>query len=594
MKRVLILLLSFLLLTGCYPKEETENIDYAKNLYKFEPRQKTNNNDENKEFNDFIDKYFFNMLEEAEFVVFTSFVDNPENFGLKEKTGVITPCEYGFDQEEYDEMVSYLNELATFDYDSLSSFQQYTYESIEYSLYESLIYLENYQYELLFSKRNDVIASLFFTLADIDLNSEERIVSYLQTVESIDEYFQSLVDYTKKQYEDNIYTSDNALDYSIEMIQSVLNDGEDNILISTFNDRIEKTAFLNQESKEKYIKENRELVMKELFPYLEKMIDDIGTLKGQKQTNVSETPNEYRDILYTINSGSNIEIGKLLEMLIETYNTILEKAQKELESDNCLKRLEQYASDPFFKLSEEEMIEKLQVLIKDYYPEIPNITYSINNFNKALQSTNTMAYYRSHTIDNPDNNIIMVNPSTKAQSEGYAYGGIIAHEGVPGHMYIKNYFSTNGLDKVSSMLSYIAYDEGMAMYACYLLPYLLGYGDIANILSVENICPYLYDSIMDIMINYYDYDKEYMMNNFNIEEEYIDYIFEYYQNYPAVQLRYGAGFAQIYKYLMNVSEAYGDKFNIVEFNELLLSDGPLPYVLLDQKVNEYIINQKED
>ena len=334
--------------------------------------------------------------------------------------------------------------------------------------------------------------------------------------------------------------------------------------------------------------------MKELFPYLEKMIDDIGTLKGQKQTNVSETPNEYRDILYTINSGSNIEIGKLLEMLIETYNTILEKAQKELESDNCSKRLEQYTSDPFFKLSEEEMIEKLQILIKHYYPEIPNITYSINNFNKALQSTNTMAYYKSHTIDNPDNNIIMVNPSTKAQSEAYTYGGIIAHEGVPGHMYIKNYFSANGLDKISSMLSYIAYDEGMAMYACYLLPYLLGYGDIANILSVENICPYLYDSIMDIMINYYDYDKEYMMNNFNIGEEYIDYIFEYYQNYPAVQLRYGAGFAQIYKYLMNVSEAYGDKFDIVEFNELLLSDGPLPYVLLDQKVNEYIINQKED
>ena len=589
MKKILIVLLSFLLLSGCTQEKEviSSNISYTSELINFETKDKIDLKSDNEQFDEFIKDFTIESLKKMDFITSTSFINKPENFGLSEKTGGMESISYEFDKETYDFYLSYLEKLKIFDYNDLSKAQQYLYDSLEYSLYETLASLENYRYDLAFSKRNDLIANTFFTLADIDLNSEQRVISYLETIATLDDYFKSLIDYTKKQYEEGIYTSDEALDYSISMIESILSKGDNNSLILTFNNRLAELKEVKDS--QKYIEQNYDLVMNELFPYLKEMIEELKALKGREQTYTYELSDEYKDMLYALNCSTNDSLTDILNLLIDTYNDILEKAQNALENPSSLERLQAYYDDPLFQLDEKEMLELIYEKSKDYYADIGEINFKISYFDDSLKDTNIMAYYKAYQLDNTKNNIIMVNPRTKKESDAYYYGQTISHEGIAGHMYIYSYYANKGIEENALMLSYTAYDEGMAMYAEYLLPYIMGYEDVADIVAYDAISDYLIDSIFDIMINYFGYDEKYMADNFGVST----YSYNYYKEYPAVLTRYGVGFAYIYKYLNMTKEALEEDFNYVKFNEMLMSDGPLPFTILDKKVEDYILNKGE-
>ena len=589
MKKILIVLLSFLLLSGCTQEKEviSSNISYTSELINFETKDKIDLKSDNEQFDEFIKDFTIESLKKMDFITSTSFINKPENFGLSEKTGGMESISYEFDKETYDFYLSYLEKLKIFDYNDLSKAQQYLYDSLEYSLYETLASLENYRYDLAYSKRNDLIANTFFTLADIDLNSEQRVISYLETIATLDDYFKSLIDYTKKQYEEGIYTSDEALDYSISMIESILSKGDNNSLILTFNNRLAELKEVKDS--QKYIEQNYDLVMNELFPYLKEMIEELKALKGREQTYTYELSDEYKDMLYALNCSTNDSLTDILNLLIDTYNDILEKAQNALENPSSLERLQVYYDDPLFQLDEKEMLELIYEKSKDYYSDIGEIHFKISYFDDSLKDTNIMAYYKAYQLDNTKNNIIMVNPRTKKESDAYYYGQTISHEGIAGHMYIYSYYANKGIEENALMLSYTAYDEGMAMYAEYLLPYIMGYEDVADIVAYDAISDYLIDSIFDIMINYFGYDEKYMADNFGVST----YSYNYYKEYPAVLTRYGVGFAYIYKYLNMTKEALEEDFNYVKFNEMLMSDGPLPFTILDKKVEDYILNKGE-
>lgn len=589
MKKILIVLLSFLLLSGCTQEKEviSSNISYTSELINFETKDKIDLKSDNEQFDEFIKDFTIESLKKMDFITSTSFINKPENFGLSEKTGGMESIFYEFDKETYDFYLSYLEKLKIFDYNDLSKAQQYLYDSLEYSLYETLASLENYRYDLAFSKRNDLIANTFFTLADIDLNSEQRVISYLETIATLDDYFKSLIDYTKKQYEEGIYTSDEALDYSISMIESILSKGDNNSLILTFNNRLAELKEVKDS--QKYIEQNYDLVMNELFPYLKEMIEELKALKGREQIYTYELSDEYKDMLYALNCSTNDSLTDILNLLIDTYNDILEKAQNALENPSSLERLQAYYDDPLFQLDEKEMLELIYEKSKDYYADIGEINFKVSYFDDSLKDTNIMAYYKAYQLDNTKNNIIMVNPRTKKESDAYYYGQTISHEGIAGHMYIYSYYANKGIEENTLMLSYTAYDEGMAMYAEYLLPYIMGYEDVADIVAYDAISDYLIDSIFDIMINYFGYDEKYMADNFGVST----YSYNYYKEYPAVLTRYGVGFAYIYKYLNMTKEALEEDFNYVKFNEMLMSDGPLPFTILDKKVEDYILNKGE-
>ena len=130
------------------------------------------------------------------------------------------------------------------------------------------------------------------------------------------------------------------------------------------------------------------------------------------------------------------------------------------------------------------------------------------------------------------------------------------------------------------------------MYGEYLLPYILGYDDVADVIVFDYISGYLMNSILDILINYYAYDSDYIQKNFGISKEYVDYYVSMMADMPGVFIRYGVGFAYIYTFMNNTKEALGDKFDYADFYSMLIKDGSMPFAMLEKKVNDYILDKQ--
>ena len=100
MKKILLVLLSFLLLSSCANEKEI-SIEESNlvALSKFEVREKTTSQKENEDFNDFLADFNLESLKRMDFVGSSSFIYNPDNFDMSEKEGGLEPLVYGFDEE---------------------------------------------------------------------------------------------------------------------------------------------------------------------------------------------------------------------------------------------------------------------------------------------------------------------------------------------------------------------------------------------------------------------------------------------------------------------------------------------------------------
>ena len=249
MKKILSLLLCFLLLCGC-TAQKTETVNdqdnsYLTKLKTFEPGEKNSALEDNEEYSRFIDEFCTESLKMMDYTSYAGYISYPERCEVKEPEGGLESVEYEFDEESYEFYETYLNKLLEFDYNSLSMSQQYEYEALEYSLMETLCDLQYWKYTRMFSSSSDVVTNIIFMLVDLPVNSETRVQKYLEVIRDIDDYLASMVEFTDKQYEDGIYTSDYALDYSISMLNSIASKKDNNTLIESFDSRIDELDFLS-------------------------------------------------------------------------------------------------------------------------------------------------------------------------------------------------------------------------------------------------------------------------------------------------------------------------------------------------------------
>ncbi len=86
----------------------------------------------------------------------------------------------------------------------------------------------------------------------------------------------------------------------------------------------------------------------------------------------------------------------------------------------------------------------------------------------------------------------------------------LAHEGYPGHMLQNAYYMSTDPEPVRTLMNFLGYKEGWAMYACYDALYYYEYeepeyGDtIAALYQLNDEMSYLMMGRVDLGINYED------------------------------------------------------------------------------------------
>ena len=498
-------------------------------------------------------------------------LQNPEKYGITS-----TPVTLGsFDHSDI-AASAYLENLRSalesFSYENLSHENQLTYDVLSYYIDSAFLDNQYYLYQEPLSPLTGIHAQLPILLAEYPFYSEDDVKTYLELLKTIPVYFESLVNFEKTKSSEGLFMSNEIADEVIAQCNAFVDMGEENYLISTFEERISKLNLSDHVSK------NRDIVMSIVLPAYEYLAKELALLKGtgcnEKGLCFFENGSEFYEHLAATSTGSSRSIKELQNLTKNQMQEDLLAIQTVLDENPTL------ASETTSSLqTPEEMIDILQHKITDAFPLSANVSLEIKHVPEALSEYLSPAFYLIPAIDNYSNNVIYINDAY--DMDELSLFTTLAHEGYPGHLYQTTYFASTNPDPIRTYLNFPGYVEGWATYAemCsyYISPLEKPLATLMQKNSSVILGLYAY---ADMGIHYDGWSLEDTIDFFCSygidEEETIAEIYKMILGNPANYLSYYIGYVEI---LELKKEFTGSQ---MEFHKKLLEIGPAPFEIIQK------------
>lgn len=556
---------------------------------------------EQQEFEQYLDDYFKDVVTD-DTLTYNYTIRDGADYGLEEPevtlgdTGM-TAEEIGQDKEEFE---GWVKKLDAIDRSCLTEDQKLTYDVLdEYFEVSAGIFDNVYLYEP-FSPMRGLQANIATNFTDYRFDDKGDVERYIELLGQIPDYFAEYLDFEQEKSEKGYFMSDAVCDKVISQCKDFVADKENHFMVTTFNDNIDALDFLTDEEKAEYKEANKQAVVNSLLPAFENVAAVLSGLKGTG-TNDGGICNydggkEYYEYLLKNFAGT----AKSPEEVIDMLDTELQKLMVSLYQYYLGNQAayEYFAAnyDSIFaetdQMTASEMVDKMMETASEHYPDAGTINYKAEALDKNLETImdDVLAYYMAPAIDDPDNNLIRVN--------GLHTDGMwttLAHEGYPGHMLQNAYYMSTDPEPVRTLMNFLGYKEGWAMYACYDSLYYYEYeepeyGDtIAALYQLNDEMSYLMMGRVDLGINYEgwtlqdtaDYLTKNGMDGSAAQELYTTMVGD-----PAVYQSYSTGYYEMKELRDYAEEKMGDDFDLKTFNTIILETGPCQFDILKEQVDK--------
>ena len=570
-------------------------IDLLKN-YVVRYKNKENTTD-NKEFDEFLDQIFIEGME-ADYLSMHYTVIDYKSYGIEKPELTVGSVEYA-DDPDISDYVDQIERLQSFDYDSLSYRQQYDYEVLEYSLLETLAGTMYSKYDQLFTGGTDTFSNIITNFDEFIFYDKEMVDDYMVLLADVDRYIEDCYTYTAKQAENGLYMTDYSIDYALDYVDGYCSKVDDNTLITSFNNRIEEADFLSAEEKEAYKAQNEKIVKEEIIPVYSKAFDEFEKYYGKATVDTNRLSNidkDYAELVFILNSSNNIPVEDMLEDAkerMDDYIALFNTAVEDQDNINDFYSVYYGTIEPLGG-SNEDILEFLANNYSKNYPDVGKINYNISYLDASSASDSIIAYYMPSPLDDLSQNVIRVNPNNTGDDYLNSYS-TIAHEGIPGHLYEHVHYYLTEPHNFRSTQSFIGYTEGFACYsqtnAFDYLPVSKGCKDI---MFLQDFGSYILVAIIDMGVNCFNWSEDDVaqyMNEAGYNGDYAAELMEDVIDRVGVFNRYGIGFLNFRALHDYATDALGDKFDEVAFNTAITNNGPLPFNILKEEVNEYIYGE---
>lgn len=572
--------------TGCSKNSKDISANEGNNVFNFEMKSE----DPQEAFDEFTKLLLCDLLADNTLDKNT-LLANPEAYGYS-STEVSFPLATDNDIEYYK---SVLEHLKTFDYDALTYDQQNLYQSILFRFedYELLEKLSLYNRNLDISY--GVHVQLPIILSEYNFNEKEDIDEYLKLLQFMPGFFESIVTYETQRSNAGLFMSDRQLDQVISSCQSFINDPDNNFLIQIYESNIQQLTYLTEEEKNSYITEGKEAVLTYFIPAYETLITGLEELRG---TGVNEAGlsglefgKEYYEYYVQIDCGTSmtIEDMKLLleEKMSQYYLQVMALVTKDTSLYDKITTLEPTYTD------NEEILSRLKEVLNEKYPEFDDFTCNIAYVHESLQDTLSPAFVIQPQVDNINDSTIYINRNPLYENSDLF--STLAHEGYPGHLYQMKYFASKNKSPLFVMLQSTGYLESWSVWNELNSYSWCGYDEnLAQLIKLNTLYTYCALSYVDILVNYEGISKDEALSILS-GYGFIGYE-EYYYNLmidsPANTLPYTIGYLSLEELVNTAKEALGDGYNETEFYDFYLSGGPLPFPVIEERLNQWIESQK--
>lgn len=208
------------------------------------------------------------------------------------------------------------------------------------------------------------------------------------------------------------------------------------------------------------------------------------------------------------------------------------------------------------------------------------------------------AFYQQPAPDGSRPGIYYANLYDMEAMPTYQMEALAYHEGIPGHhMQIALKQELEGIPKFRKFGGYTAYSEGWGLYS-EMIPKEIGfyqdpYSDFGRLaMELWRACRLVVDTGIHTKKWNREQGIEYYVNNTpNAKSDAIKMV-ERHVVMPSQATAYKIGMLKIVELRAKAKQQLGDKFDIREFHDVVLTNGAVPLNVLEAMVNDYIQNQK--
>ncbi|CAN5250056.1 DUF885 family protein [soil metagenome] len=263
-------------------------------------------------------------------------------------------------------------------------------------------------------------------------------------------------------------------------------------------------------------------------------------------------------------------------------------------------------TDPqFYATSREDLIEKASEMAKRadgglpaLFRTLPRLTYNVRPVPADIEDTYTTGRYFGGSLAEGVPGGFMVNTSHLDQRPLYELPALTLHEAVPGHhIQISLQQEAAAGPYFRRNVNVTAFTEGWGLYSEFLGEEMGFYRtpeERFGRLSYEmwRACRLVSDTGMHWMDWTIEQARQCFTDNSALSPRNIETELQRYIGWPGQALAYKVGEIRLRAIRTRAETQLGDRFNVRDFHDALLVDGPLPLDLLDRRMDDWIAAQK--
>ncbi len=523
---------------------------------------------------------------------------NPENYGITDYEVTLGSVSLADVEEGYAELEDMKKNLEGFRRSGLTKDQQLTYDILLDYVQTELSVKDLPLYAEVLGPISGYQSQLPVILAEYTFRRERDIEDYLTLVSGIDEMAEELIEFEREKAQAGLFMSDYAADTIISQCEEFIANPEENYMIEIFDDKVAAFEGLTDQEKQAYSDKNRAIITTEVVDGYRTLIDGLKELKGSGTNDLGlcyyEDGTRYYEYLVRSGTGTDTSVKQLMrktEYFLEEFIYSLQTLVQENPE-----AYDEFLDYEFPVMEPEEILEDLREKSADYFPEPPQVNYTIKYVHPSMEEHSSPAFYLTTPVDDLQNNLIYINnrQASSAESDGAEFYAMLAHEGYPGHLYQNIYTGSSDLPLVRSLLSYSGYAEGWATYVEHSYAFhLSGMSDtLAQLFAGNSAATLALHAYIDMGIHYEGWNQEdvvdflagYGISDRNAAEE----IFKLVVEEPANYLNYFIGYLEFLDLRRAAEKELGEDFDVKEFHGFLLETGPAPFYIIEDYMDEWM------
>jgi len=554
------------------------------------------------------DLSFDEFLEESWFSVMSRDPELLTELGLSEAFGVgndqLTNISNDYVLETYNLLAKILETLQTFDRTTLTSEQQLNYDIYIYYLEDTLQGQKfiNYDYPIThFITGVQYQLINFFT--DIHpITNKQDAEDYIKRLSQVDTKFQQVIENMQLSEDAGIITPRLILQWSMGDIREIA----DASAISTpfytsFSQKLAALNTLSSKEKNALLEAAEAEINATVIPAFQNLADYLTDLQRRAPADdgVWQHPNgeayyEYQVRHYTTTDLSPAEIHQLglddLEYIQSQMRQIFD--QLGYPADESLLQLFARVRQDGGVLYNEDIVTGYEAIIEDAKVRANEFLDLQPQADVIVIPGASGGYYIGPAVDGSRPGAFYA--AISGSEPRFSMASLAYHEAIPGHHTQIALALEMDLPSFRKGSLFTAYVEGWALYSERLMAEIGvyaddPYGDLGR-LQYEAFRAARLVADTGIHAEGWTFDQavDFMMENTGMDNGFLQFEVTRYIAWPAQALSYKIGMNEILRLRSKAEAQLGDHFNIRQFHNLVLGNGAVPLIILDQIIDEYI------